>query len=377
VDSRRSLEQLSAAVLAVAEHRSVRDVLQTIVSTARALLEVDYAALGVPDEQGGFAEFVVDGISDEQWAAIGPLPRQHGMLGVMLSDPAPQRLPDLRADPRFGWWPAAHPTLKAFLGMPILNDEEILGAIYLANPRGRAEFTDDDERLLGVLAAHAAIALINARLFEQGRELTLVQERQRIARELHDAVAQTLFSLRLTAQAAATLVRRDPERAVTEMEAVASLAADAAEELRQIVAELRPRELSHAGLVETLRARVALLDRVHGASVTFALDGAAGLTLSARAEEAVLRVTEEALHNALRHSSAKHVTVTLAPTAGGGVRLEVVDDGSGFDLSGASGSATRLGLISMRERSRSVRGNVTIESTVGHGTTVRLVVPGD
>ena len=96
MDSRRTLDELSAAVLAVAAHRSVRDVLQTIVGTARSLLDAEYAALGVPDDQGGFAEFVVDGISDEQWAAIGPLPRQHGMLGVMLSDPTPQRLPDLQ-----------------------------------------------------------------------------------------------------------------------------------------------------------------------------------------------------------------------------------------------------------------------------------------
>src|ERR1700749_5029385 len=103
VDSRRTLDELSAAGLAVAEHRSVREVLQTIVGTARSLLGCAYAALGVPDDQGGFAEFLVDGISDEQWAAIGPLPRQHGMLGVMLSDPDPQRLPDLGGDPRFGW----------------------------------------------------------------------------------------------------------------------------------------------------------------------------------------------------------------------------------------------------------------------------------
>src|SRR5258705_9863735 len=93
VDSRRTLDELSAAVLAVAAHRSVRDVLQTIVGTARSLLDAEYAALGVPDDLGGFAEFVVDGVSDAQWEAIGPLPRQHGMLGVLLSDPCPMRLP--------------------------------------------------------------------------------------------------------------------------------------------------------------------------------------------------------------------------------------------------------------------------------------------
>ena len=177
----------------------------------------------------------------------------------------------------FGWWPAAHPVLRAipracrFSSVAtVWTAPRFSARSILANPRGRTEFSDDDERLLGVLAAHAAIALTNARLFEQGRELTLVQERQRIARELHDAVAQTLFSLRLTAQAAAALVRRDPDRAATELDTVADLAASG----RRRAADRSSRscaraELSHAGLVETLRDRVALLDRVHAASVTF------------------------------------------------------------------------------------------------------------
>jgi signal transduction histidine kinase len=315
---------------------------------------------------------VVDGVSDEQWAAIGPLPRQHGMLGVMLSDSTPQRLADLRADPRFGWWPAAHPIMRGFIGMSILDGDEILGAIYLANPRGRDEFSEADQRLLGVLAAHAAIALTNARLFEQGRELTLVQERQRIARELHDAVAQTLFSLRLTAQAAAALVRREPDRAAAELDAVAELAASAIDELGQVVAELRPRELAHAGLTETLRARIALLNRVHDATVTFSAE--AVCELPQKTEEAVLRVAEEALHNALRHGQASRVSVLLS-CGPDGATLTVTDDGTGFDTVGAGGSSNRLGLVSMRERSRSVRGTLTVQSTVGSGATVRLTVP--
>jgi signal transduction histidine kinase len=345
--------------------------LQTIVSTARSLLDCAYAALGVPDENGGFAEFVVDGISDELWAKIGPLPRQHGMLGVMLSDPSVQRLPDLRADPRFGWWPPAHPILKAFLGVPIVDGDDILGAIYLANPNGRNEFTDDDERLLGVLAAHAAIALTNARLFEQGRELTLVQERQRIARELHDAVAQTLFSLRLTAQAAAALVPRDPQRALIELDTVTTLATQATDELRQIVAELRPPELSREGLVATLKSRMALLNRVHAAAIDYRTIGCPAF--APKVEEAMLRVAEEALHNALQHAHAKHVRVVLRGDDSRGV-LEVSDDGQGFDSTAVTASH-RLGLASMRERSHAVRGRLTVESAPGKGTTVRMDVP--
>ncbi len=370
---RATLDALSAAVLAVARHLSVRDVLQTIVAAARDLLDADYAALGVPDDADSFAEFVVDGVSDAERAAIGPLPRQHGMLGVMLREAKVQRLTDIRADPRFEWWPASHPVLGAFIGMPILDGADILGAIYLANPRNRAEFSTDDERLLGVLAAHAAIALTNARLYERSRELTLVEERQRIAHELHDAVAQKLFSLRLTAQAAGALVSRDPARAATELAAVSRLAAEAQDELRQVVAELMPADLADHGLVETLRRRVALLDRVHAAAVTFQADGVR--RLPAATEEAILRVAQEALHNALRHGGAASVTVRLLGRPGG-VELEIIDDGLGFDPAAVrTGGSSGLGLASMRERATSVGGSLRVRSRAGSGTTIHLEVP--
>jgi len=374
---RSTLDALSSAVLAVARHLSVRDVLQTIVSAARQLIDAEYAALGVPDESDSFAEFVVDGISDSQRAAIGPLPRQHGMLGVMLREATVQRLPDIMADPRFEWWPAAHPVLNAFLGMPIMDGPDILGAIYLANPRNRTEFSTDDERLLGVLAAHAAIALTNARLYERSRELTLVEERQRIAYELHDAVAQKLFSLRLTAQAAGALIGRDPERAAAELATIGRLAAEAQDELRQVVAELMPPDLADHGLVETLRRRVALLDRIHAPAVTFQANGVR--RLPARTEEAVLRVAQEALHNALRHADPTSVAVRLTGRRGGGAALEIVDDGHGFDPAAVrSGGSTGLGLASMRERAQTVDGVLRIRSTAGAGggTTVQLEVPG-
>lgn len=392
----QSLERLSAAVLAVTRHRSVREVLQTIVSTARELLAAEYAALGVPDDADGFAEFVVDGVSDEQWEAIGPLPRQHGILAAMLREATPQRLPDVRADPRFGWWPAAHPVLVDFLGMPIVDGGEILGAVYLANRRSRSSersepggagqtaqrrggggFTEADERLLRVLAGHAAIALTNARLYERARELTLAEERARIAQELHDAVTQKLFSARLTAEAAAALVELDPARARVELAEVARLTAEAGGELRGIVSALRPAELAVDGLVGTLRARVSLLDRVHDATVTLDPPPPELPPLSSPAEETLLRVAEEALHNALRHAGATAVRVSLRAAADQTVTLVVTDDGVGFDVDAPRpAAARRLGLASMRERARVAGGTLRVSSATGQGTTVRLVVPG-
>ncbi|UNO42821.1 GAF domain-containing sensor histidine kinase [Streptomyces sp. MST-110588] len=369
---------VSTAILAMSRHLEVRDVLKTIVASARELLDAEYAALGVPDDHGGFAQFVVDGVSEEQWKAIGPLPRQHGILAAMLHNATPERLADVRQDPRFGGWPAAHPDMSDFIGLPVADGEEILGALFLANkrcpkPEGGCGFTAEDERLLGILAQHAAIALTNARLYERSRELTIAGERARLAHELHDAVAQKLFSLRLTAQAAAALVDRDPGRAKGELQQVAALAAEAADELRAAVVELRPAALDEDGLVATLRSQTQVLDRAHAARVTFESHGVRALP--AAQEEALLRVAQEALHNALRHSGAHRVEVTLT-RHGQGALLRVADDGRGFDTGAVRRAGRHLGLVSMRDRAGGVGGKLSVESAPGKGTAVEMEVPG-
>ncbi|MFH8370688.1 GAF domain-containing sensor histidine kinase [Streptomyces sp. NPDC018031] len=378
-DPGAGLACVSSALLAMSRHLEVRDVLQTIVVSARQLLDAEYAALGVPDDHGGFAQFVVDGVSEEQWKAIGPLPRQHGILAAMLRDATPQRLADVRQDPRFEGWPDAHPEMSDFIGLPVADGDEVLGALFLANkrcpkPEGGCGFTAADEELLGILAQHAAIALTNARLYERSRELTIAGERARLAHELHDAVAQKLFSLRLTAQAATALVDRDPARAKSEMQQVAALAAEAADELRAAVVELRPAALDEDGLVATLRTQIQVLDRAHTARVTFAARSVRALP--AAQEEALLRVAQEALHNALRHSGAGRVEVTLARQGPSGVLLRVADDGGGFDPSAVRRAGRHLGLVSMRDRAQGVGGTLTVESEPGKGTAIEMEVPG-
>ncbi len=376
---RGGIEAVSAAVLAMNRRLEVREVLQTIVASARELLGAEYAALGVPDDHGGFAQFVVDGVSDEQWKAIGPLPRQHGVLAAMLHEATPQRLADVRDFESFAGWPRAHPVMKDFIGMPVLDGDEILGAVFLANkagpraPGAEPGFTQEDEDLLRILADHAAIALTNARLHERSRELTLAGERARIAHELHDAVSQKLFSLRLTAQAAAALVDADPARAKDEIRQVAALAAEAADELRAVVVELRPAALDEDGLIATLRTQADVLDRVHSAGVTFRTSGVRALP--AAQEEALLRVAQEATHNALRHADPSRVSVTL-DGRGKGARLRISDDGRGFDPTAVQRAGRHLGLVSMRERADGVGGRLTVQSEPGKGTVIEMEVPG-
>jgi signal transduction histidine kinase len=280
----------------------------------------------------------------------------------------------VRTHPHFSGWPGAHPAMTDFLGIPIVYGEEILGELFLANKRAPGGFTADDEELGQLLAGHAAIAIINARLYERSRELSIVEERNRIARELHDAVTQKLFSLRLTALAVADLLPTDPARAAVELDTVQRIAAEATDELRAVVAGLLPIDLAGTGLDVALRKQVELLDRVHAATIRFT----AGATPRLRAdrEQAAYRIAQEALHNALRHGTPGRVEVTLR-RHGSEVRLSIVDDGAGIDLSTPAAAGHRLGLASMRERARAAGGRLDVTSGPGTGTTVRLTLPAD
>src|SRR5215218_10300691 len=170
-----ALKAVSDAVLAVASELSVEEVLQRLVHSARDFAGARYAALGIPDGEGGFSRFLVSGMNDQLVAALGPLPRTHGMLGAMLEAPTPFRTDDIHRDPRFrGWWPTGHPDMRSFLGVPVVAPEGVIGAIYLTEKQGAPEFTAEDEELIELLAAHAAIAITNARLYEHSRELSIV-----------------------------------------------------------------------------------------------------------------------------------------------------------------------------------------------------------
>jgi signal transduction histidine kinase len=369
-----TLKAVSDAVLAVAARLSVEEVLQRLVESARELARARYAALGIPDGEGGFSQFLTAGMSEELVASLGPLPRQHGVLGAMLEEVEPYRTPDLHDDPRFrGWWPAGHPDMRSFLGVPIVAREAVIGAFYLTDKLGAPDFTDDDEDVIELLAAHAAIAITNARLYEQSRELSILSERNRLALDLHDAVSQRLFGLVLAAESAETLLDRDPGAAREQVAKLKALAQEAREELRSLVFELRPPDLERDGLCGALRKHVEIVQRSQPIEVRLELD--AGLDREPARDQELLRVAQEAINNSLRHARAEHLAVRLQREEGRLV-LEVQDDGVGFDPAARTLRATHLGLTSMEERARRVGGSFEIDSAPGAGTRVRVEAPG-
>jgi signal transduction histidine kinase len=371
-----ALRAVSDAVLAVAAERSVDEVLQRLVDSARELVGARYAALGIPDGSGGFRRFLVAGMSDELIAAMGPLPRTHGMLGAMLTAEGAYLSRDIHEDPRFrGWWPKGHPDMRSFLGVPIVARGEVIGAFYLTEKADSECFDEADRELIELLAAHAAIAITNARLYERSRELSILSERNRLALELHDAVTQKLFSLNLAAESAATLLARDAEAARTQLERVRSLSREALDELRSLILGLRPADLEHDGLEEALRKEVAMVSRVHGIEVNLSARSVPGLDTPRDAQ--VLRIANEAVHNAVRHAAASHVTVELRGDGDMLLALEVSDDGHGFDPGDPELRSRHLGLTSMEERAAELGGRLAISSAPGGGTTVRLELPHD
>jgi signal transduction histidine kinase len=369
-------EALSDAVLAITAEHAVEPVLQKLVHAARELAGARYAAIGVPDGEGGFGRFITSGMSDKLIASLGPLPRQHGLLGAMLESDVPQRAPDIRQDPRFrGWWPSTHPRMSSFLGVPILSAGGVVaGAFYLTDKIDAPEFSDDDQKLIETFAAHAALALENARLHERSRELSIVEERNRLARELHDAVTQKLFGLALAAESGAALIERDARQAAVQLELVRDLAREAMEELRSVIVHLRPAALESQGLAVALAKHVDVLRRTHKRDISLTVHGDA--PVAAAVEGDAFRIAQEALHNALRHAGAEARIDVVLRCDPDRLELTVDDDGIGFDPQAPGVRSHRLGLTTMAERARAARGTVAIDSAPGAGTTVRLRVPG-
>lgn len=353
---------LNESLLAISSDLAIEAVLQKLVEVARGLIHASFGALGVADERGGFRYLVTSPATGPHGNPIAP-----GIFSSFLHEELPYGTSDVQADPRFTGWPAGYPDLKSFLWVPIASADEIVGGFYLGNENTWG-FTPEHQSLVGLLAPHAAIAIKNAHLYEQSRELSVVQERNRLARELHDSVTQTLFSMKLAAESANVLVDDDTAAARAQLAHMQELARQASTEMRSLVFELRPPELEIEGLVPTLRKHIDVLRRVH--SVDIDLQHRGDRILSPVEEREVFRIIQEALNNAVRHADAAEIVVEVV-IEDDKLRVSITDDGVGFDRD-APRKTRRLGLLSMSERAQALGGELSVSSTPGRGTVVAL-----
>lgn len=367
----RRLAALNEAALAIAGDLDLDRVLEKILRTAAKLVGARYGALGVPDGRGGFGRFLTVGISEQRAAKIGALPRVHGVLGSLVTEGRPIRSRDIRRHPQFSWYPAHHPELVEFLGVPIRHRGEVLGNLFFSGT-SRGSFIVQDQKLVEMLGAHAGVAIASAQLYTDAQQLATLQERSRVARELHDAVSQTLFSLLYEARAAADRVQADPAAAAAHLSLVQQHAAGALEEMRNLVLALRPKSLERDGLASALRDHVDGLRRIHRAAIETWIDE--DDRLAPEEQLAVLRIAQEALHNAVKHAGPVTIHLDLRHAADA-TRMVVRDEGPGFDVKAMAQTRRTVGLHAMRERAHAIGANLTIESRPGGGSVIRLTLP--
>lgn len=368
---RQQLSALNAAGLALTSELDRDEVLQRVVDQARNVANAMYAALGVFDEEGVVETFTTSGISPEERARIGPLPRGLGLLGLLQKERRPIRIPDIAAHPASVGFPPGHPPMRSFVGTPILLRGETLGNLYLTEKRGAAEFTADDEEALLTLAAQAAIAIENARLYAQEARVAKLEERNRIRMDLHDGVMQSLYGVGLLLEDVAERLDEEPESSRQQLWRSIDRLNAAIADLRGYVIGLRPVEAANQPLAQSLamlaeQARSnALLD------VRVDIERDAAERLDRPRSEAAYYIAADALGNIARHARARHASVHFFERDGA-VVLEVRDDGVGFDYESATSGH---GLGNMRERAFAVGGTLRVESRPGHGARVRLELP--
>ena len=364
------LAAIDSATRGIAGVLDLDRVLQLITDRVRELAHAQYAALGIVDQEGGIERFITSGISRIERERIGAPPHGHGLLGVIVGTSHPLRIHDMATDPRRYGLPANHPAMHTLLGVPIGAKGRSIGRLYLTNKLPAGDFTEDDERLVEMFALHAGIAIENARLHEQVQRLAIVEERERIGRDLHDGIIQSIYAVGLSLEDVGDLMVDEPDVARARVERAIDSLDQSIRDIRNFIFGLRPELLEQAGLVGGL---AALADEFRVNSMvdvdveTFGVEEG---DLSPENTGQLLSIAREALSNIARHSRATQGTVRVEDKDGT-IKLTVSDNGVGFDPDRQRG-ASHQGLINMRARAAAIGGNLLLESAPGGGT--RIIV---
>ncbi len=360
----RRLPELIEAAAAVVGAGDLEQVLRGLVAEAKAATGARYAALGVIGEHGVLSEFLHDGFTEEQTARIGALPTGKGVLGTLVREKRTIRLDSIADHADSYGFPPNHPPMRSFLGVPVAAGGKAFGNLYLTEKKGG--FTDDDVVLVEALSRIAGSAVTTARLQERLRSIAVGEDRERIARDLHDSVIQDLFAVGLALQGIAERVT-DSAAAAT-IDASVDRLDEVVEALRAYIFQLRTSG-DRRQLDDRLQELVSRMGSAYPASVT--LEIAIARLPTGQLEDEVVKFVTEALSNALRHSRGTRVEVVV-DADDDSAQVVVSDNGAGFD---PSLTATGMGLANLSARAEGLGGEVQVKSAEGSGTIVEVRLP--
>jgi signal transduction histidine kinase len=357
-DARRRFEALDAATVAISQELSLERVLQIIVDSVRPLVAARYAAMGISDELGAIERFITSGISDAERRAIGPLPRGHGLLGEVIRAGQARRVPDIATSPLRVGFPPHHPVMHSFLGVPVRVEGRVIGNLYLTDKAGGAPFDEEDQSLVESFARHAGLAIHNARMHEELRQLAVLQERERIAQDLHDGSIQSLYAVSLALEDTEELMRADPDTASQRIDHAIETIHGTISEIREFIMSLDQEARSSVDLMSGLAALCEDFERSTLIGVSLTSDP--GVSLDPDASLQLIQLTREALSNVARHAQSASVRIDVAEHQDR-LRLTIIDDGRGFDPS-APRQTGHHGLSNMHARAEALGGTLHIES---------------
>lgn len=358
--------------MAIGRGLDLDQTLQQIVDSARDLVGARYAAVGVFNSDRELERFVFSGISPEEAGKVGHLPVGRGLLRAVLDERRPIRVGRISEHPLSVGFPPNHPPMTRFLGLPIAAGEQVLGNLYLTDKTDGAEFSEPDAEFVGMFATHAAVAIQNARLYEEVGRLAIVDERSRIGMDLHDGVIQSIYAVGLTLETIHLLMDQDSTKARELIDQAIAGLNDAIRDIRNFILDLRPRRFQGdlagglAQLVREFQANTMI-------EVELELADKLPSLLPPAVSLAVFLTAQEALANIARHARASRVTLELEHSARA-VTLTVVDDGQGFDVQ-QQHQMMGHGLANMRARAEQLNGSFDVTSTPASGTTIRLAFP--
>ena len=362
------LKDIASAVMYAAEARDIEQVLARIAQISMQLVNARYAAIGVPDDQGGMKHFEVAGMTGDQIRQIAHPPVGKGLLGAIMRQREIIRLPRMQDDDRAIGFPPGHPAMTSLLGVPIQIGQSLFGLIYLTDRQDGHPFDNEDQWLIEAMAGYAALAIMTAQVSEQKSRVALLEERERIGMELHDGVIQSLYAMGMHLDMIRTSQQIDGTNLLPVIDALNTVI----EDIRQYIMNLKAKQSEQKSIyrcIDDLLTRLPIPESIE-------------VTIDAPHEqppftpvvfESICLIVNEAVSNAARHASASHIKIR-AYQVDSEFKISVIDDGQGFDLNTAAEQGG-LGLHNIRQRTQLYGGHLHVKTAPGQGTHLTISIP--